>query len=130
LARADALVAKTIAERDSIRTEAERAAARVANETTQQSDATREERDALTQRVAALDTRAGDAEREAGRYRQRWRTQQRLYMVIRGELEIAKDRIRALEGRPPRENRHLSPQIPESAETLEAEGDAELAELN
>jgi len=37
------------------------------------------------------------------RYRQRERTHRRLYMVIRGELDAAKDRIRTLTGAPPGE---------------------------
>jgi len=61
--------------------------------------------------LAALDARAGRAEEaarslearlrevehEASRYRQRERTHRRLYMVIKGELDAAKDRIRALQ---------------------------------
>jgi len=58
----------------------------------------------LAQRDAAVDDLAKQvaaAEREAGRYRQRARTQQRLYNVLRLELEVAKDRIRELQNTGP-----------------------------
>lgn len=64
----------------------------------------------LAQRFAAaedevrrLGAQLREQEREALRYRQRERTHRRLYMVIRGELEAAKDRIRTLTGAPPGE---------------------------
>ena len=41
-----------------------------------------------------------DSEREASRYRQRERVQRRAYTVLRGELDVARDRIRALQGLP------------------------------
>ncbi len=92
------------------------------------------ELETLRKELAAQSRRAAEAEREGARFRQRWRTEQRAYMVIRGELEIAKDRIRALEGRPPREKRHAPPLIPgtpiERGETLAPETEAELSELN
>jgi colicin import membrane protein len=52
--------------------------------------------------VRRLAARVREVEGEAARYRQRARTHRRLYMVIRGELDVARDRIRALTGRPPR----------------------------
>ncbi len=111
LARAEATAAQAQTARDEARAEAhaevERAAAESASQNTQR-DAGAAELDALRGELAALETRATGAERDAARFRQRWRTQQRLYMVLRGELEIAKDRIRALDGSPPRENPHLS----------------------
>lgn len=64
---------------------------------------------------ARLERRARQAEREAGRYRQRERTQRRLYTVVRSQLEAAHDRIRGLEGRPPR-GRPAPPPPPELAE--------------
>lgn len=69
-----------------------------------------DEHRALTQRLEAAEEEvrrlAGqikDVERDALRYRQRERTHRRLYIVIRGELEAAKDRIRTLTGAPPGE---------------------------
>ena len=44
-----------------------------------------------------------DVERDAQRYRQRERTHRRLYLVIRGELGAAQDRIRQLSGAEPGE---------------------------
>jgi hypothetical protein len=52
--------------------------------------------------VRRLAARVREVEAESARYRQRARTHRRLYMVIRGELDVARDRIRALSGRPPR----------------------------
>lgn len=56
-----------------------------------------------SQRVATLEAELSDltrklrdAERETARYRSRERTHRRLYLVIRGELEIARDRLAAL----------------------------------
>lgn len=69
-----------------------------------------EEHRATTHRLAAaeeevrrLGAQLRDLERDAMRYRQRERTHRRLYMVIRGELGAAKDRIRTLTGAPPGE---------------------------
>lgn len=132
LARAEALAAQTAAARDDALATARRAEAEATTETAQQADASQAELAALKKERAGLSRRANDAERETTRYRQRWRTQQRLYMVIRGELEIAKDRIRELEGRPAREKPFAPPEIPESADLQReiAAADAELGELN
>lgn len=132
LARAEALAAQATAARDAALAAAQRAEANATTETAQQADASQAELAALKKECAGLSRRANEAERETTRYRQRWRTQQRLYMVIRGELEIAKDRIRALEGRPAREKPFAPPEIPESADLAReiAAADAELGELN
>lgn len=132
LARAEALAAQATAARDTALANAEQAQANDATETTRQAAANQAELAALKKETAGLGRRASDAEREMTRYRQRWRTHQRLYMVIRGELEIAKDRIRALEGRAPREKPFAPPEIPESADVQReiAAADAELGELN
>jgi chromosome segregation ATPase len=53
--------------------------------------------------VRRLGGQVRDVERDALRYRQRERTHRRLYMVIRGELDAARDRIRTLTGAPPGE---------------------------
>jgi chromosome segregation ATPase len=47
--------------------------------------------------VAALGEKLRLAERETRRYRTRERTHRRLYHVIKGELDVAKDRLRAIE---------------------------------
>ena len=47
--------------------------------------------------VRELHQKLEESGRECSRYRQRERTHRRLYMVIRGELEIAKDKIAKLE---------------------------------
>lgn len=47
--------------------------------------------------LAELTEKLRAAEREASRYRTRERTHRRLYMVIKGELDAAKDRLRALD---------------------------------
>lgn len=59
--------------------------------------------DAAEEEVRRLNTRIHDVERDAMRFRQRERTHRRLYMVIRGELGAAQDRIRHLSGAPPGE---------------------------
>jgi chromosome segregation ATPase len=59
--------------------------------------------EAAEEEVRRLGAQIRDVEREALRYRQRERTHRRLYMVIRGELDAAKDRIRTLTGAPPGE---------------------------
>lgn len=59
--------------------------------------------EAAEEEVRRLGAQLRDVERDAMRYRQRERTHRRLYMVIRGELGAAKDRIRALTGAPPGE---------------------------
>ncbi len=78
-------------------------------------------RGALAERetaLARLVSKHEATEREAGRYRQRARTHQRLYMVIRGELEVAKDRLRALQGLPPASR--PVPRAPDADEAVEA----------
>lgn len=59
--------------------------------------------EAAEEEVRRLGAQIRDVERDAMRYRQRERTHRRLYMVIRGELDAAKDRIRTLTGAPPGE---------------------------
>ncbi len=59
--------------------------------------------DAAEEEVRRLNARIRDVERDAMRIRQRERTHRRLYMVIRGELGAAQDRIRHLSGAPPGE---------------------------
>src|SRR4029453_631632 len=57
--------------------------------------------DAAEAEVRRLGGQIHEIERDAMRYRQRERTHRRLYMVIRGEPDAAKDRIRTLTGAPP-----------------------------
>jgi chromosome segregation ATPase len=59
--------------------------------------------EAAEEEVRRLTGQQREIERDALRYRQRERTHRRLYMVIRGELDAAKDRIRQLTGAPPGE---------------------------
>jgi hypothetical protein len=59
--------------------------------------------DAAEEEVRRLNARIRDVERDAMRFRQRERTHRRLYLVIRGELGAAQDRIRHLSGAPPGE---------------------------
>lgn len=59
--------------------------------------------DAAEEEVRRLNGQVREIERDAMRYRQRERTHRRLYMVIRGELGAAQDRIRQLTGAPPGE---------------------------
>jgi chromosome segregation ATPase len=59
--------------------------------------------DSAEEEVRRLTGQVREIERDALRYRQRERTHRRLYMVIRGELDAAKDRIRQLTGAPPGE---------------------------
>jgi chromosome segregation ATPase len=59
--------------------------------------------DAAEEEVRRLNAQIRDVERDAMRYRQRERTHRRLYLVIRGELGAAQDRIRQLTGAPPGE---------------------------
>jgi len=59
--------------------------------------------DAAEEEVRRLNAQIRDVERDAMRFRQRERTHRRLYLVIRGELGAAQDRIRQLSGGPPGE---------------------------
>jgi len=59
--------------------------------------------DAAEDEVRRLNAQIRDVERDALRFRQRERTHRRLYLVIRGELGAAQDRIRQLSGGPPGE---------------------------
>jgi chromosome segregation protein len=59
--------------------------------------------DAAEEEVRRLNAQIREVERDALRYRQRERTHRRLYLVIRGELGAAQDRIRQLSGGPPGE---------------------------
>jgi chromosome segregation ATPase len=54
--------------------------------------------EAAESEVRRLQTLLREAEHEASRWRQRERVQRRSYTVLRGELEIAKDHLRALRG--------------------------------
>ncbi len=69
----------------------------------------------LSGRVATLEAELRDlaqklmeAERETTRYRSRERTHRRLYIVIKGELDVARDRLAAL-GAPASEPPHPPP---------------------
>lgn len=138
-ARAEAVATQAEAARDRARAELAQAAeaaevAARAESVPAPDPAPLAELETLRKDLAAQSRRVADAERECARFRQRWRTEQRAYMVIRGELEIAKDRIRALEGRPPRDKRHTPPLIQgtpiERGEVVAVETEAELSELN
>ena len=59
--------------------------------------------DAAEDEVRRLTAQLRDVEKDALRYRQRERTHRRLYLVIRGELGAAQDRIRQLSGAEPGE---------------------------
>jgi uncharacterized protein (DUF3084 family) len=59
--------------------------------------------DAAEAEVRRLSAQQREIEKEALRYRQRERTHRRLYLVIRGELGAAQDRIRQLSGAEPGE---------------------------
>jgi chromosome segregation ATPase len=59
--------------------------------------------DAAEEEVRRLTAQLRDVEKDALRYRQRERTHRRLYLVIRGELGAAQDRIRQLSGAEPGE---------------------------
>ena len=59
--------------------------------------------DAAEAEVRRLNGQIREVERDALRYRQRERTHRRLYMVMRGELDAAKDRLRQLTGAAPGE---------------------------
>ncbi len=54
--------------------------------------------EAAESEVRRLQTLLRETEHEASRWRQRERVQRRSYTVLRGELEIAKDHLRALRG--------------------------------
>ena len=56
--------------------------------------------DAAEEEVRRLNAQIRDVERDALRFRQRERTHRRLYLVNRGELGAAQDRIRQLSGGP------------------------------
>lgn len=55
--------------------------------------------EAAESRTKELQEQLRDAERETRRYRTRERTHRRLYAAIKGELDVMKDRVRALEQR-------------------------------
>jgi chromosome segregation ATPase len=54
--------------------------------------------EAAEEEVRRLQAVLREVEHDASRWRQRERVQRRAYTVLRGELEVAKDRIRALRG--------------------------------
>ncbi len=105
IARSESLLASALAERDSAKAEVERAGTVAQDLAAQRDAAKRVEEGAAADQLAKFEARAAQAEREASRYRQRHRTSERLYTVIRGELDIAKDQIRALQGKAPRVRR-------------------------
>jgi len=70
--------------------------------------------------VRRLSAQLRDLERDAMRYRQRERTHRRLYLVIRGELGAAQDRIRQLTGAAPGEA-FVEPDGPQDAAFAERE---------
>ncbi|RIL03971.1 MAG: hypothetical protein DCC71_14545, partial [Proteobacteria bacterium] len=76
--------------------------------------------DAAEEEVRRLQGQLRELERESMRYRQRERTHRRLYMVIRGELDAAKDRIRHLTGAPPGEA-FSEPEVGDVGEAADAE---------
>ena len=82
-------------------TEAREAAARVPRIDPEEQRTLAHRVDAAEAEVRRLNGQLREIERDAMRYRQRERTHRRLYMVIRGELGAAQDRIRQLTGAPP-----------------------------
>lgn len=83
--------------------EAREAAARVPRVDPEEQRSLAHRADAAEEEVRRLNGQLREIERDAMRYRQRERTHRRLYMVIRGELGAAQDRIRQLTGAPPGE---------------------------
>ena len=83
--------------------EARDAAARVPRVDPEEQRSLAHRADAAEEEVRRLNAQLREIERDAMRYRQRERTHRRLYMVIRGELGAAQDRIRQLTGAPPGE---------------------------
>ncbi len=63
------------------------------------SDADRERMQRLEQQASRERTRALDLEREVKRFRARAETQHRVYVVTKGELDLIKDKFKALEKR-------------------------------
>ncbi len=63
------------------------------------SDSDRERMQRLEQQAARERTRAGDLDRELKRLRGRTETQHRIYVVTKGELDLVKDKFKALEMR-------------------------------
>jgi chromosome segregation protein len=76
--------------------------------------------DAAEEEVRRLSAQLRDIEKDAMRYRQRERTHRRLYLVIRGELGAAQDRIRQLSGAEPGEA-FVEPDGPQDAAFAERE---------
>jgi len=62
-------------------------------------DADKERMQRLEQQAARERTRAGELERELKRFRARSETQHRVYVVTKGELDLVKDKFKALEKR-------------------------------
>ncbi|HXN40282.1 MAG TPA: cell envelope biogenesis protein TolA [Myxococcaceae bacterium] len=62
-------------------------------------DADKERMQRLEQQAARERTRAGEFERELKRFRARSETQHRVYVVTKGELDLVKDKFKALEKR-------------------------------
>jgi hypothetical protein len=62
-------------------------------------DADRERMQRLEQQATRERTRAGELERELKRFRARTETQHRVYVVTKGELDLVKDKFKALEKR-------------------------------
>ena len=63
------------------------------------SEADRERMQRLEQQAAREHARTGDLEREVKRFRARAETQHRIYVVTKGELDLLKDKFKALEKR-------------------------------
>jgi DNA repair exonuclease SbcCD ATPase subunit len=63
------------------------------------SDADRERMQRLEQQAARERSRSGDLDRELKRFRARLETQHRVYVVTKGELDLIKDKFKALEKR-------------------------------
>lgn len=57
--------------------------------------------EAAEEEVRRLGAQCRDFEREIGRHRQQSRTYRRLYGMIQGELELAREKVRHLQGLPP-----------------------------
>ncbi|HYR54474.1 MAG TPA: cell envelope biogenesis protein TolA [Myxococcaceae bacterium] len=62
-------------------------------------DADKERMQRLEQQAARERTRAGELDRELKRFRARSETQHRVYVVTKGELDLVKDKFKALEKR-------------------------------
>lgn len=82
---------------------------------------------AAEEEVRRLGTQCRDFEREIGRHRQQSRTYRRLYGMIQGELELARERVRHLEGLPPSKRLRAPDAIQAGGAETRAELEAALA---